>query len=136
MKTTKDITQPQKQFCEIYVHSGYKRTQSYLDVYKDCKSKESASVCVSRLLKNVNIQAYIKEVETEIKKYLQRYAKTSELKQLKTLGKIVNDPKENTISRLKAIEIINKMLGYNEPEKHEHLGSINILNLGNGKEPE
>ena len=39
----------------------------------------------------------------------------------------------------KALEMLSKMLGYNEPEKHDHTSkgeSINIINLGSGKKDE
>lgn len=55
-----------------------------------------------------------------------------------TFGK---DGKKETIKfrlhdKTKAIEILNKMLGFNEPEKHNVTGSMNIINLGSGNESE
>lgn len=37
--------------------------------------------------------------------------------------------------KIAAIQEINKMMDYHSAEKHEHSGSVNIINLGAGKKP-
>lgn len=59
----------QRKFCEEYVKNGLNGTQAYLKAYdNDNLSEESARASASRLLTNVNVLSYIKELQDELRK--------------------------------------------------------------------
>ena len=59
----------QRKFCEEYVKNGLNGTQAYLKAYdNDNLSEESARASASRLLTNVNVLSYIKELQAEVRK--------------------------------------------------------------------
>ena len=62
------MTDKQKAFAEAYVSDPeLNASQAYTSVYKNCKSAAAAATCSSRLLKNVDIRAYVDEMLEEIK---------------------------------------------------------------------
>lgn len=54
------LTEKQRFFAEEYL-IDLNATRAYKQVYKSCKKDETASVNASKLLRNTNIQNYIKE---------------------------------------------------------------------------
>ena len=59
----------QRKVCEEYVKNGLNGTQAYLKAYdNDNLSEESARASASRLLTNVNVLSYIKELQDELRK--------------------------------------------------------------------
>jgi hypothetical protein len=75
-------------------------------------------------------KAYIKDYIRNIQQDLEKQAEISRLRQLKLLIDIAyHNKKERTNDRLKAIEIINKMLGYNESSKLDVTSKGEKLNM-------
>lgn len=63
-----ELNNQQRTFCEEYVKNGLNGTQAYLKAYgNDNLTEESARASASRLLTNVNVLSYIKELQEEIK---------------------------------------------------------------------
>lgn len=64
-----ELNNQQKSFCEEYVKNGLNGTQAYLKAYNnDNLSEESARASASRLLTNVNVLSYIKQLQDEVRK--------------------------------------------------------------------
>ena len=64
-----ELNNQQKSFCEEYVKNGLNGTQAYLKAYNnDNLTEESARASASRLLTNVNVLSYIKELQDELRK--------------------------------------------------------------------
>lgn len=105
-----DLTQKQKLFCQYYIIDWNGSKAAIKAGYSEKTAKEIASENLTK----PNIKEYIKGIQEN----LEEQAEISRLRQLKLLIDIAyHNEKERTNDRLKAIEIINKMLGYNEPDK-------------------
>lgn len=64
-----ELNSQQRKFCEEYVKNGLNGTQAYLNAYgNDNLTEESARASASRLLTNVNVLSYIKELQEEVRK--------------------------------------------------------------------
>lgn len=103
-----------KSFCDEYLANGLNATQAYKTVYK--VSDKVAGASAPRLLENVRVKEYLQQ---EGEKTAQRLQITKE-GLLQDLMQI----KENNIdtrpaTAMKAIEIINKMSGFDAPVKSE-----------------
>lgn len=61
-----NLTNNQKLFCQEYVKLGMNGTQAYLNIYKTCEKEETAMASASRLLRNVKVQEYIKELQSKV----------------------------------------------------------------------
>lgn len=108
-----------KSFIDEYLLNGRNARQAYLKVYPDCNSEEGADASASKLLSNPKVLEYLKEEE----EYLRSKSRMSKEDKLKIAEEIIEDrEKERTIDRLKALEIHNRMLGHNDPDKIEHSG--------------
>ena len=60
------LSNNQKLFCQQYLKLGMNGTQAYLNVYKSCKKESTAMASASRLLRNVKVQEYIKELQDKV----------------------------------------------------------------------
>lgn len=100
-------------FAEEYV-IDWNGTRSYMVAYPGCDEK-SAVASASRLLINVNVAKYIEDIQKDLSKL----AGVSALKNLMELKKILESKDEHSNNKIKAIEVINKMTGYNAPDKSE-----------------
>jgi phage terminase small subunit len=105
------LTDKQQKFCDEYL-VDLNATQAAIRVGY---SEKTASEQSSRLLSNVKIQNYIQNKQ---KKTSDKLEINKELI-LQMVFDIAKSKGERTNDRLKAIEIVNKMLGLNEAEKHE-----------------
>ena len=56
----------QKLFCQEYLKNGQNGTKAYAKVYK-IKDENKAAASASRLLRNVKVSEYIKEIQEEIR---------------------------------------------------------------------
>lgn len=112
------LTEKQKKFADSYLISGNAK-QSCAEAGYSTKGR-SADTQGSKLLSNANIQ-----------KYLEEQRKVTGAKHVITRDKVIDklsrlmdheDPKV----QLKAIDTINKMCGFNEPEKQDVTGSLDV----------
>jgi phage terminase small subunit len=109
-----NLSAKHKAFCDEYLSNGMNALQAYKSVYKVADKVAGASGV--RLLDNVNIKEYLQE---ERKKTAERLNITKEellldLQEIKDRNKGVRDQ-----TAMKAIEIINKMSGFDAPVKSE-----------------
>lgn len=113
-----ELTVKQKRFCEEYVIDWNATRAAIAAGY----SESSAAVIGFENLTKPNISEYI----NEIKNKLEEQAGISALRIVLELKEIIlsqdeeKEKKEKAADRLRAMEIINKMLGYNSPEKIDH----------------
>ena len=113
-KYESDLTDKHKAFCLEYFANGYNATQAYLKIYPD-SAYDSAKCNSNRLITNDNIKDYIRELKTN----KEEAAGLSWLKIANEFKNIAFDHNTEVRDRLRALEDINKMLGYNEAEKTE-----------------
>ena len=123
------LTPKQELFIEIYLANGYNGTQAYLQAYPD-SSYDAARSSAPDLLANPCIKNLIeKGREATIKKVqITKEELVQDLIDIKNSTK--TDPKQKHNS-IKAVEVISKMLGMNEPDrienKHTHTFDISKI---------
>lgn len=103
-----------KAFCDEYLANGLNATQAYKTVYK--VSDKVAGASAPRLLDNVRVKEYLQQ---EGEKTAQRLQITKEglLQDLMQIKE--NNIDTRPVTAMKAIEIINKMSGFDAPVKSE-----------------
>lgn len=62
-----DLTEKQKAFCREYIFD-WNATRAYLNAYPDVKDADVAKASASRLLTNVNVKAYIEEIQKDLER--------------------------------------------------------------------
>ena len=109
-----NLSAKHKAFCDEYLANGLNATQAYKSVYKVSDKVSGASA--PRLLDNVRVKEYLQE----------QGEKTAERLQITKEGLLQDliQIKENNIetrpaTAMKAIEIINKMSGFDAPIKQD-----------------
>lgn len=108
-----ELTNKQRRFCEEYVIDWNATRAAKAAGY----SEKTAYSIGQENLKKPEIQAFLEEIQKDISKL----AGVSALRNINKLVEIAfaEDEKTRHTDRIKAIEVINKMLGLNEPEKIE-----------------
>lgn len=106
-----NLTDKQKAFCKEYV-MDWNGTQAAI---RAGYSAETAASQASRLLTNVKIKEYIEHIQQDI----QQLIGISKASNALALLEIALDKKARHSDKIKAREVVNKMLGFNEPEKRE-----------------
>ena len=106
-------------FSENYV-IHWNATKAYQFAYPD-SSYDSARVNASKLLTNTNILAYIEEIQKDLSKLagVSALGNILELKKILEVDEKTQNFKESAGDRIKSLEVVNKMLGFNAPEKSE-----------------
>lgn len=104
-----NLTPKQRIFCEEYV-IDWNATRAAI---KAGYSESSAYAIGSENLKKLELQQYIEHIQKDLSKL----AGVSALMNVKELHKIAFDPEGKPMEKMKAIEVINKMLGYDSPDK-------------------
>lgn len=110
------LTPKQQKFCDEYL-IDLNGTQAAI---RSGYSEKTANEQASRLLVNVNIKEYLKLKQKKTTEKLE----ISKEEIVKLVLEIAKSKGEKTNDRLKAFEIVNKMLGLNDVEKHEVKQSI------------
>lgn len=105
------LTDKQRRFCEEYVIDWNATRAAIAAGYSENTAQQMGA---ENLTKPV-IAEYIEEIQKDLAKL----AGVSALKNLMTLSEIAYEQNSRDTDRIKALEVINKMLGYNAPEKHE-----------------
>ncbi len=108
----KTLTEKQKAFCKEYVFD-WNGTRAYKAVYKDVKKESSAMAAASRLLSNVKVSDYIKEIKTDVLKLTNK----STYLQVVEFQKIIDDDETTTRERIEALKEQSKLLGLYATEK-------------------
>lgn len=103
-----------KAFCDEYLANGMNATQAYKSVYK--VSDKVAGNSGPRLMENDGVKQYLKEQRQKIAKQLNitKEEILLDLQEIVDRNKGVRDA-----TAMKAIEIINKMSGFDAPVKSE-----------------
>lgn len=106
------LTDKQRRFCEEYVVDWNATRAAIAAGY----SEKTADVQGSRLLGNVKVAEYIDQCKTRTA----QLAGISAVQNAVWLREIAASAVENTRDRIKAIEVLNKMEGYDAPTKFDH----------------
>lgn len=104
-----ELTPKQKFFCEEYVVDWNATRAAIAAGY----SENSAKVIGHENLTKPYIKEYIEEIQKDISKL----AGLSALSNIQNLKEIRDNKDEKANDRIKSIEVINKMLGYDSPDK-------------------
>ena len=101
-------------FCDEYLANGLNATQAYKTIYK--VSDKVAGASAPRLLDNVRIKEYLQEQQEKTAERLQitKEGLLQDLMQIKE-----NNIDTRPATAIRAIEIINKMSGFDAPIKSE-----------------
>jgi len=129
MLKKKKLTYKQKLFCNFYIEKWNATDAAKRAGY----SEKTAFQIGTENLKKPYIQEYITEIQKDIEK-------TSEISKLRILNELkklafAGETEQNS-ERLKSIEIIIKMLGYNEPEKIDLTADVKqktVIKWGGGE---
>jgi len=115
----KDLTDKQKQFCKEYVTDWNATRAAKAAGYSEKTAKDIG--CEN--LAKPNIQAYIEHIQKDLLKLcgVSVLGNVTKLKEI-----IESDLTDKQSDKIKALEVINKMLGLNAPDKQElkHEGNI------------
>jgi phage terminase small subunit len=129
METTK-LTNDEKLFVKEYLSNGFNQTKAYLKIFPNTTYGVAATLS-SKLLKKNHIKSFIeKEIEKAGEKMdLRKEDLIKDLLKIKEM--CVSEDKRSIHNAIKAIEVLNKMLGYNAPEKTDVniQGDIDISKL-------
>ena len=112
-----------KVFSHEYV-IDWDATRSYQVAYPK-SSYDAAKSSASRLLTDANVKQYIEHIQQD----LQKLAGVSQLSNIKKLLEIAQNDDERATDKIKSIEVINKMLGYNEKDneqKNTNSGDVKV----------
>lgn len=103
-----------EKYCQN-ISLGMSQTESYIKAGYIARGN-SAEVLSSKLLRNVKVANRIEELRQETQKEF-KLTKNNILDKLKDviISKSTDTPR--TPDKLKAIEVVNKMCGFNEPDK-------------------
>lgn len=119
------ITPKQEKFCQLVVEYG-NQTKAYREAYDASKMKdETIHEKASRMCSDTKLSARITEIRDELAKS-QLETKSDILKDLLDIKNMTKHSEKEKQIALKAIEQYSRMLGFNEPEKHEIKQDINI----------
>ena len=123
-----ELTPKQELFCQTYVKTG-NATESYKIAYpKSLNWKpESINENASRMKANSKVSARIEQLQNKVeeKHDLTKDKIINRLKEIIFAQEQLGVDKIDLAAMNKAIDTVNKMLGYNEPEKVEHSGNLN-----------
>ncbi len=127
------LTDKQEMFCREYVVDWNATRAAIAAGYSEDTAKQTGYENLTK--------PYIKTYIEDIQKDMQKLSGLSMLSNLNHLKEILQpnedgNKKEATKDQIKAVEVINKMLGLNAPEKSEvdHKGVT--INLGKGIKPD
>lgn len=110
------LTDKQKRFCEEYVIDWNATRSAIAAGYSESSAKEIG--CEN--LTKPNINDYIEDIQKDLSK-LAGVSALGNILELKKILEVGEDKtaKEKASDRIKALEVINKMLGFNSPDKSE-----------------
>lgn len=111
------LTDKQIRFCEEYVIDWNGTRAAIVAGYSENSAKEIASENLTK----PNIAAYIEHIQKDLSKLagISALGNILELKKILEKDEDGTDFKERANDRIKAIEVINKMVGLNAAEKLE-----------------
>ena len=109
-----NLSAKHKAFCDEYLANGMNATQAYKSIYK--VTDKVAGTSGPRLMENVGIRQYLQEERQKLAKQLNitKEELLLDLQEIKNSNKGIRDG-----IAMKAIEIINKMSGFDAPIKQD-----------------
>lgn len=115
------MTPNQIKFCDEYL-KDFNATRAYKAAYGNVKKDHTAESAGSRMLRNVEVKKYIEE--RKAKQQSENEVKRTELiDELKKIG-FAKVKKISAKDKLKALELLAKMLGYDAPADKQNNGML------------
>jgi phage terminase small subunit len=108
------INRKHKAFVDEYLSNGMNGTRAYMKIYTSVKTEESAAVNASKLLRTTNVMTYIGELQKKTSNKLE-ITREEILQDLRHIKNTFRD--KQPTHALKAIEILNRMLGFDIPKE-------------------
>lgn len=109
------MTEKQRRFADEYL-IDLNATRAYRSAYPSVKRDETAAAAATRLLKNVNVAAYIQKRKKKREKRT-LVSQDQVIEQIKAIA-FEEDPEiVSTKDRLRALELLGKHLGLFDPRK-------------------
>jgi hypothetical protein len=112
-----ELTDKELLFINTYLTNGRHITKAYLVVHPNAK-KSTAATEGSKLLKNPKIIEALRIIQEETAKKM-NITKEELISDLITIKNNNMGNGSTSFASIKAIEVLNKMLGYNSPDKQE-----------------
>lgn len=116
------LTPKQEMFCQEYIKNGGNKTKAYKSAYNCKNMKEETINNKASLLSNKGeVRARLKELQEQ----LEEENKISKNKIINQLQKLIFEQEKLGVNKIdlsamnKAVDTLNKMLGYYAPEKNE-----------------
>jgi phage terminase small subunit len=109
-----NLSAKHKAFCDEYLSNGLNQVQAYKSVYK-CSDKAAQSNA-TRVMENEGVRQYLQEQQEKTAERLEitKEGLLQDLIQIKE-----NNIETRPATAMKAIEIINKMSGFDAPIKQD-----------------
>lgn len=124
-----NLTEKQERFCQEYIKSGV-ASQAYRIAYPKSKKwkDESVNVNASKTMANTNIMQRVKELQEKVesKHDISKDKIMARLQQLVYEQEVIGADKLDLNVMIKALDTLNKMMGYYAPEKKEHSGEVAV----------
>lgn len=124
MEKGKNLSDRHKRFVDEYLINGFNGTQAYISVYGEMDGDVACTSAI-RLLGNARVIEYLESEKKRLNSIINR-TKEDNIRDLIDILNTYKDDGKTVNNSLKAIEIINRMLGWNEPDKVENKNNINI----------
>jgi len=121
------LTGKEKVFCHEYIIEWNGAKSAIKAGYSEDRARQTAYDIVTK--------GYIQQYIDFIKNDYEKEAGITKLSQIKGFQEIINDVNASFRDKISARVELNKMLGYNEAEKHDHKVSTKVISLGRGKSP-
>ena len=124
-----NLTEKQERFCQEFIKSGV-ASQAYRIAYPKSKNwkDESVNVNASKTMANTNIMQRVKELQEKVesKHDISKDKIMARLQQLVYEQEVIGADKLDLNVMIKALDTLNKMMGYYAAEKREHSGEVAV----------
>jgi phage terminase small subunit len=124
------LTNNEKLFIKEYLSNGFNQTQAYLKVFPKATYGTAATES-SKLLKKPHIKDAVEKEVTKVGERIDLRKEDLINDLLKIKEMCISEDKRSIHNAIKAVEVLNKMLGYNAPQKTDVnlSGDIDISKL-------
>lgn len=114
----KKLTEKERVICHEYIIDWNGTRAAIAAGYSEISARQLAHDTLTK--------HYIKQYINFIKDDIEKECNISKIKQVKALQTIIDDSLTTNKDKMTAIAELNKMIGYNAPEKHENKLDISV----------
>jgi hypothetical protein len=116
-----------EKYCQA-IAKGMTSKDAFLAAYPDCKPNSARTMC-SRVARMETVQQRICELRNDSSTILRNISHLTRMDILEQYSTIAKNPEETTANRMKAMESLTKMCGWNEPDEvnMNHSGEVDLI---------